>query len=95
MGVRNERRGWVFIGKVCHQLLDQSSGRLATLAYVRAIAQWSKGCLVRPSIIQRILQKVAYVWWSHVRPLYGLQSIRLVVSPCTSALQTEAYIRLT
>jgi hypothetical protein len=38
------------------------------------------------------IQKVAYVRWSHVRPLYGLQSVRPVVPSRTSALQTAAYV---
>jgi hypothetical protein len=38
-----------------------------------AFAHWSRGCLVRLGITQRVPQKVAYVRWFHIRPLYYLR----------------------
>jgi hypothetical protein len=46
---------------------QQTSGNLSVRLVV--CAHWSKGCPVHPGIIQRVFQKVAYVRWSHVRPV--------------------------
>ena len=75
MGVRKGRWDGLFIGKVRHQISNraadirqpqQTSGNPNVHPVV--FVQWSKGCLVRPGITQRVFQKVAYVQWSHVRP---------------------------
>jgi hypothetical protein len=58
-------------------------------------AHWSRWCLVRPGITQMVLQKVAYVQWSHVRPLYFLQSVRSVASSHIFALQIAAHVHQT
>ena len=55
----------------------------------------SKGCLVHLGINQRVFQKVAYVWYFGIHPLYDLQGVRLVVPHCMSALQKVAYVRHT
>ena len=69
------------------------SGNLSL--HLVVFAQWSKGCLVRPGIIQRVFQKLRMSGGSTYVCLYDLQSVRQVVPTHSFALQTGAYIRLT
>jgi hypothetical protein len=73
--------------------------------HVVVFAHWSRGCLVHPSITQRVPQKVVYIRWSHVRPLYYLQNVSpmvpLVRPPLEGSmfgfyfLKVQSMIRLT
>jgi hypothetical protein len=69
-------RGGLFIEKFRHNSLTEqrTSGNPSIRPVVRA--HRSKGCLVCPGITQGVYQKVVYVRWSHVRPVYYLQSVR-------------------
>jgi hypothetical protein len=79
MGVRNGRWDGPFIGKVHYQLSDRVADVRQPSVCPVVFAHWSKGCVVRPGITQRVPQKVPYVRLSQVRPLYYLKSVLSVV----------------